>query len=467
MENGQAEISVMTEEHLISGQDKEVKKELNPSRFRLGMANLFFSGEESALGALKTLIIKMLGGNDLHIGFIASFAAIVAFTQWMGVGFLSIFKSNRKSMAWALSIGVASGVFLAFSSGLSGISAEWKTMLLWLFLGSSLIMAIATGIQLTIETNWIGDLVPQEFRGWFVSVKTSISIVCMVVLALFFGFIVDNSVSLPKVSFWLYIVVALSHILAISLILGIPDRKPQTVSFFSKKKGERLNYSSFALWCYISFYVLWTGGRSMFFAFVTIFLIEEFNLGLLQLSSLAIINTVISVAILMVLGKVSDKLGNRKPLIFISGFVALSMFLWPLSAWFGLGAIIVSYVVNGLAGATHTMILNNYALEIFPAKGRAGYIALGRIIVGAATIVLVNGSAAFLRYLEYITWKWDIGGVMLTRYHLLFIIGGIVAFSSFIPLIIAGNRKVTEESSEENEELPKNDINNELETEIA
>ena len=419
-----------------------IKKKLNISRFRLGLANLFFAGEESALYALKVMIIKMLGGNDLHLGFIASFGPIVSFTQWFGVKFLKIFKSNRKAMAIALSIGVISGIFLALSSGMSELFTGWKIFLLWVFLSFSLIMAVATGIQLTIETNWIGDLVPESLRGWFVSVKTSISIIFMVILALLFGFIVDNSKSLSWVSFWLYTIVALSHVLAILLILKIPDRVPQSVNFFSKNKSERINYYSFPLWCYISFYILWTGGRSIFYAFITIFLIEEFSMGMLKLSGLGVINSLISVAALMVLGKISDRLGNRKPLIFMSAFVSMSMFLWPLSAWLGLSAIIVSYVINGLAGATHTMVLNNYALEIFPAKGRASYLALGRIIVGAVSILLVNSAAGFLHYLETIGWKYELYGVELTRYHLIFIIGGSISLLSFIPLLIVGNRKV-------------------------
>jgi MFS family permease len=437
----------MNKENLSETDLKNIKKELNPSRFRLGMANLFFAGEESALAALKVMIIRMLGGNDVHIGFIASFGPIVAFTQWLGVKFLKVFKSNRKAMAIALCLGVASAIFLALSAGMNEIFTGWKIFLLWVFLSGSLVMAIATGIQLTIETNWIGDLVPEHIRGWFVSVKTSISIVCMVILALLFGFIVDNSKSLSLASFWLYIVIALSHVLAILLILKIPDRTPQSINFFAKKKSERVNYYSFPLWCYISFYILWTGGRSIFFAFITIFLIEEFNMGMLQLSGLGVINSLISVGALMILGKISDKLGNRKPLMFMSAIVALSMFLWPLSAWLGVSAIIVSYVVNGLAGATHTMVLNNYGLEIFPTKGRASYFALGRIIVGAITILLVNCSAFFLHYLESINWKWDVAGVELTRYHLIFIIGGSISFFSFVPLWIVGNRKV--QSSDE------------------
>lgn len=436
----------MNEEKLTVTDLDHIKKELNASRFRLGMANLFFNGEESALSMLKILIIKMLGGNDLHIGFIASFGAIVAFTQWMGVKFLKIFESNRKAMAIALAIGVTSGVLLAASMGMTNIFSGEKPLLLWLFLGGSLVMAVATGIQVTIETNWIGDLVPEHLRGWFVSVKTAVSIIGMVTLSLLFGFIVDNSKDISMISLWLYIVVALSHVLAITLILKIPDRTPQSVNFFSKRKSERLNYLSLPLWCYIVFYALWTGGRSIFFAFVPIFLIEEFNMGMLQLSGLAVINTLISAGVLMVLGKVSDRFGNRKLLIYISIFVAMSMFLWPLSAWFGLGTIILSYVINGLAGATHTMVLNNYGLEIFPAKGRAGYFALSRIIVGGNTILLINGAAAFLHYLENIHWKWTLLGVELSRYHLLFIIGGLVAVSSFIPLVIAGNRKVPEEA---------------------
>ena len=66
----------------------EQKKYLNISRFRMGLANLFFSGEESSLAGQKIMIVKYLGGTDRHIGLISSFSSFMALTQWLALPLL-------------------------------------------------------------------------------------------------------------------------------------------------------------------------------------------------------------------------------------------------------------------------------------------------------------------------------------------------------------------------------------------
>ena len=106
-------------------------------------------------------------------------------------------------------------------------------------------MTIATGVQVTVETNWIGDLVPQNLRAWFTSVKSVVSLIGMISLGLFFGWIIDNygkGEDLCITSMWLYLLVAFSHIMAIALIWKVPDRKPQPVGIFSRLRGQAADW---------------------------------------------------------------------------------------------------------------------------------------------------------------------------------------------------------------------------------
>ncbi|MEG2076969.1 MAG: MFS transporter, partial [Victivallaceae bacterium] len=361
----------------------------------------------------------------------------VAFTQWMGVPLLRKFRSNLMAMSAALSVGVASGVILGLAA-FGGSWDSWKTISLWVFLFGVLLMSVATGVQCMIETNWIGDLVPLEKRGWFVSVKSVVTLLGMTLLGLFFGWAVDNNPDLPVTSLWIYSLVAVSHVAAILLIKTIPDREPQCANFFKSgvDKDERIDYFSKALWSYLGFCILWGSGRSLLFAFITIFLIDNFKMGLLQLSSLNIINYIVSIGFLLFMGKISDQKGNRILLIIISIVVGSSMFLWVATPWVGLIGIVVFYFINSAAGTTHSMLINNYALEIFPIKGRASYISITRFISGAFTLLAVTSSGFLMRKLQLSEWSFTLWGEQMTRYHLIFFIGAIIAISSFIPLLL-------------------------------
>ncbi|MBE6369022.1 MAG: MFS transporter [Lentisphaerae bacterium] len=422
-------------------QMQEVKKQLNTSRFRMGFAQLFFSGEESTLGGLKVLIIKMLGGNDLHLAVTGSFGGLVSFTQCLAVPLLKMCKSNRLAMIVSLLIGVAGGVLLALSV-LGGLVESMQGLFLWVFLISILVMSVATGVQLAIETNWIGDLVPQNCRGWFTSIKSIISLIGMSLLALLFGFIVDNMGSLILAGVGCFLVVALSHVLAICLIKEVPDREPKIKPIFEGGKITGLNLKSYALWCYIAFYMLWTGGRALFATFSTIFILTEFKMGLVQLSGFTILNQTMSCIMLFVLGRMSDKRGNRKLLAFISFCVSMSMFSYLTTPFLGVIPLIATSIIGGMAGLTHGMLVVNYSLEIIPEEGRATYISFIRMVMGAWTILVVNIGGVIAHALEKSNFTFEMFGKTFSRYHIMFAIGAAMAGCCVIPLLMAGARKI-------------------------
>jgi MFS family permease len=215
----------------------------------------------------------------------------------------------------------------------------------------------------------------------------------------------------------------------------ITDRVPQTAKFVASDAGERINYRNMPLWCYIWFYVAWAGGRTALMAFSTAYMIDYFGFGMGKIALLFSLQSAVNLVMLFIVGKVSDKIGSRKPLMAISGFIAFAMLLWPASAWFGIGALIVYQVLNGAAGSTHNMLAINYSLEIFPAKGRAAYIAFSRAFIGGAALFASVAAGVIMKIIG--NWQMELFGVTLDRYHLFFFGCTVLTASCIIPLFIA------------------------------
>ena len=425
--------------------DQQLKKRLNASRYRLGLANLFFTGEENCLGNISIFILKALNGNDAHFGLMGAFGPLVLLLQWLAVPVLNFFRSNRRAMTFALGVGVGGGILLSLSGLGTDAPERFHPWLRALFIGCSLVMGLATGMQGTIETSWIGDLVPKPMRGWFYSVKSVVSIAGMVALSMLFGFLVDYRGSLSATSFWLYIVVALSHLLAITLIRQIPDVQPQPARVFAWRttgNDARVNFRSPVFWGLCAFNAFWTTGRTVFGVFYSVFLLQEFNFGLLGLNSLNMVTWLLSAGTLMLAGRIADKKGNRRPLMFVSTTVGCAMLVMLLTPWIGLKAVFVLTILNGLAGPTHTLLITNYMLEILPPEGRATYIAVSRMVVGTFAMLGVLVAGAIGRVLEVHGWSLRLGAGAYTRYHLVFVVGALVAASSSLWLLLVGNRIV-------------------------
>ena len=408
-------------------------KILNRDRLKFGIGCIMYQSEEVGLGPIHTLIVRLLGGGNVALSLVAGASCATSLVQWFGAVLLRRTGSNRKAMIWALAGGVLFGLILFAALWLKVIQPKWGLAAMTLYVIGSYGLAAASGMQNNIESSWIGDLVPLNRLGSFTSVKWVIGALGMLFFTIGFGQVAEKFPYLYAMA-WLYLFVAFSHLAALVLIGTVTDRKPQTVKFVTTDSADRIDYRNKALWCYIWFYLTWAGGRTALVAFTAAYMMDYFKFGMGKITLLFALQSAVNLVMLLVVGKLSDKIGARKPLIVISGFVALCMLLWPASAWLGVTALIIYQVLNGMAGTTHNMLGINYSLEIFPAKGRAAYIGFARMFIGVSALVATVAAGYIMNWIG--DWQMTLGGVTLNHYHLFFTGGTIFTASCISPLMI-------------------------------
>ena len=91
--------------------------------------------------------------------------------QWLGAVFLKKSRSNRIAMNYALGLGVLFGLIMAGALFLRGMNQITTITAIAIYLIGAYGLAAASGIQMNIESSWIGDLVPSNMLGWFTSMK--------------------------------------------------------------------------------------------------------------------------------------------------------------------------------------------------------------------------------------------------------------------------------------------------------
>lgn len=417
-------------------------KTLNKTRYKFGFVNLLFQGQETGLIPIHTVIIRILGGGAVHLGICAAISTVHSSGQWIGALLLKKYNSNQRAMAASL-WGGALFAFLICGFLLLGSVQYLSIYSLWGYLIFVLILTTFTGIQWNIETSWIGDLVPRQIRGWFTSVKYAVSMSGTVCFLLFFGKLSDISPH-PATYAGMFLIIAISHIIGVWLVSTIKDCIPKNANFIfaGNSRRERLNYTSTSLWCYILFFVLWSSGRTAMSAFSTAYLIDYFHYSMTKIVFILAIQKIISIFLLLIMGRTSDKYGNQIPFLLTSGIVSLCMMLWATSAWWGIVPIIVYQFINGAAGHTHSMLAINYGLEIFPAKGRAGYFGFSGIFISISAIVSPIIAGKIMSEFEgfrYFLWNAEI-----THYHIFFAFCSLISLSCMIPLLVAGKQVVHE-----------------------
>lgn len=395
----------------------------------------------SSLGLnLTTVIIRLFGGNDFHLGLAGALANMGQVLQFLGSLVLRFTRSNRFGYLAGALPGIAVGLFSALcifnaSSAYSGIAFSGY----FLAMGLGAVTGAVTG---NIYISWIGDLVPKNRLGWFFSMKWILVNLTAIAGSLSVGRIAD---AFPTADGYaaISLAITLAGVIGLLIFVTVPDRRPADASFFAKKDGaggERLHYRSAALWCYVAFYVLWAAGRAILMTFTPIFLMEKFNFTLTKLAWLGALQLFISSIVIYILGKVADKRGNRILLMLTSGFVAACMFLNVAAAWWGLTPIIVYTILNGMAGQTHSMLAINFGIEIFPDKGRSAYLAFSRFFIGIACITTPFFAGWIMSLFQDI--HLNVGRVVLDRYYLAFTLSGLITLLCVVPIAVMGRRKV-------------------------
>ena len=347
----------------------------NRNRLKFGIGNIMYQSEECGLGPIHTAIIKALGGGAVQLGYMGAAGSVGSLVQWLGAWLLARTGSSRRAMTFALLGGAAAG-FALTALLLMALEPGWRPWCLTGYVIFGLLLAGASGIQVNIETSWIGDLTPPSMMGWFTSIKWLISALGGLAFLLLFGAAAQWGARHPQYELHVYaallLLVGCSHIVAVLLIRTISDRRPQPANLlFAGKGNARLHYAALPFWGYIAFFVLWSGGRSSLIGFTTAYLLS-LNYSMTGISMLLAIQFVISGLMLLVLGRVTDRFGSRRPLIAVSGVIACCMFLWVASAWFGLAPIILYMIVNGAAGHAHRCWRSTTDRRFFhPAAGPA------------------------------------------------------------------------------------------------
>lgn len=410
---------------------------LKKDRLKFGLCTILDRSEESSLGGIPSVLIRSLGGNDFHIGVYSSTQGALSFAQFLGALILDRTRSNRKAMIWSMYIGLALAVGIALSI-LAGALPACKPMALWLYLILCVGFAGAAGIQLNLETAWIGDLVPSNKLGWFNSYKWILTSVGILLFNLLIGKMADRFPGLACYAS-VYLIFGVSFIVAALIYATCTDRPPKVASFIFPGAGhlERIHYGNVPMWCYIVFYWCWSGGRTAMMAFTAVYLIDQFKFSMTNIAWFTNLQLLISMVLLHVLGKVTDKSGSsRLTLLWISAVVAGSMTLWISSAWLGVIPILVYQVISGAAGNTHSMVAINMALETLPEKGRAAYLGFSRLCIGGVVMVAPAVAGFWMNRLAGFTMA--IGGVTFNRYHLLFAVSTLITLGCILPLLVLG-----------------------------
>jgi MFS family permease len=408
-----------------------VRTSLRASTFDGVFSAIFTS---TTTGILLTNFLLELGATSVEIGLLASVPMLVNLLQPLGAYLAAQTSSRYRYGLWVF--GFSRLLWLVLVLGITQVSdahTEHHHIVLWT-LGIVLASHIFNALGSASWLSWIAVLVPQQLRGRYFGVRSSaanlINLVGVPLLGLGVSVWRGGAIQGYGVVLFIGVIAGLISLVFQGFMVDInpqtplPER-PGVASSASSQSGQGWlkdrNFLTFLVYC-----GLWTFAVNLSAPFFNIYMLDNLQLDVSVVTLYSSFTAGANLLMLVMWGKLADKIGNRPILILVGILAAIVPLLWlqaganSMSLWVWLPLI---HLFSGGAFAAVDLCNNNMQMSVAPVRSQSTYFAIAAAIMGVSG-AMGTASGGFLAQFSHL------GGLPG-----LFALSGVLRLVALLPLV--------------------------------
>ncbi|MFQ4163961.1 MULTISPECIES: MFS transporter [Nostocales] len=415
----------------------EIRKSLKALTLESVFATTFYS---IIGGALLSNFLLQLGAGAVEIGLLASIPQVVNLLQPIGAYLIDrntsfrwyaicIFTPSR--LLWVI---LLPAIWLVTSSQIAGHQVVHLTLV---------IIAVANVIESLGRAPWLGwtaVLVPQRLRGRYFGFRNSILSLMNLIGVPLLGFTVS---AWPGGTVQGY-----GAVLALGIVLGlisqicqlfITDVNPQLLKVAGAEtsqvqpKGVDFGFLKDTNFLKFLFYLaIWCFAVNISAPFFNLYMLDNLNIDISAITIYHGLGTGANMLMLLLWGKLADRIGNRPILVVVGLLVGITPLLWlgvradEISLWIWLPLL---HLLAGATWAAIDLCTNNLMMGVAPVASQSKYFAIAGAIAGVmGAMGITTGSL--------IATRWSASGLLV-----LFVLSGILRLFALLPLIFVREQR--------------------------
>lgn len=371
-------------------------------------------------GVLLTNFLLQLGASPVEIGMLSSIPMLLNLLQPLGAYFADRTNSRHNFCLWIFGVSRILWLFLVIGIGwVSWSNTDPHRLVSWT-LGMVLATNILNALGSSSWVSWMAALVPHRLRGRYFGFRNSAGSLTTLLSVPLFGFAVS---AWPHGTMQGYGVVLILGIVAGVISMGCqffmidvnpqhPQQhvftrsKPESAAQSQENEHDRpkvniLKDSNFLI--FLLYFGLWTFAVNLSAPFFNLYLLDNLKLDLGQVTIYTSLTAGATLVMLVLWGKLADRIGNR-PLLLLVGILAA---VTPLF-WLGAGADSVSqwvwlpliHLFSGGTWAAIELCSSNIQMEVAPTEHPSTYFAVAGAVAGICG-AFGTTAGSFLAQLNY------------------------------------------------------------------
>ncbi len=378
----------------------DIRQSLRASTFDGTFSSAF---ENIVRGVLISNFLLGLGAGAFEVGLLASIPMMAHLLQPLGAYFSEKATSRHRYCLWIygtsrlLWLLPAIGIF-CFSGGI--LDARGLTLLT---MGVLTFSNILDSIGCASWMSWMAVLVPAKLRGRYFSLRRSLSSLTALLTIPAGGWLVSSWLGGEVEGYGIVLIVAvLMGLVSLGFQFQMSDVNPQakvathqqiaqSVRGSEQKLAAEADRSPLGMWgdrnflTLLLFLGLWTFGVNLSAPFFNFYLLDTLRLDVKWVTLYSSLNYGAFFLMIMLWGRLADRIGNRPVLMINCLLVAAIPLLWLYTDSGAVSLLLGLPLLHLLQGGTFAALdlcLGNIQLELAPVTRQSVYFAIAAAIMG-------------------------------------------------------------------------------------
>jgi len=356
---------------------------------------------QATSGVLLSNFLVELRASPAAIGMIMSVPMLANLVQPLGAYWSNHTTSRQNFSFWVNTPARLLWLGLSLGIGLTTLDEINPSRLVFLSLAIILASSFLNSLGTASWLSWVASLVPRQLRGRYFGLRNSIASLTALLAVPLGGMIVSHW---PGGSLQGYGAVLVLGGIAGLMSLGFQrlmvDVNPQDQMRLLRKqqrRGERQNALTEGIrtwfWqdanflIFLTYFAIWNFSVNLCNPFFNLYLLEELKLDVTLVTLYTSLSAGANLVMLVLWGRIADRLGNRFLLLVVGAVVAMTPLFWMGTGVNGLSIWLWFPLLHMLGGGTWAAIdlcLNNMQISIAPIHNQPGYFAIAAAIAGVS-----------------------------------------------------------------------------------